>query len=341
MQDAQQMTSQELLTIRPAADGEGAEAESFAARLLREGLELRRGSLQTLQINVGKLCNQACHHCHVDASPKRTEIMSRATIDGILGFLAETDIPVVDITGGAPELIPDFRHLVRGIRQLGRHVMVRCNLTVILEKGQEDLPRFYTDNDVELICSLPCYLEDNVDGQRGRGVFARSIKALQTLNHAGYGQPGTGRLLHLVYNPVGANLPPAQAELEQDYKDALAERYGIVFNSLYTITNMPIHRFSEYLVRRGEYEGYMQTLRHSFNADTVDPLMCRSMVSVDWLGQIYDCDFNQMLDMHLTGEPTKLWETTPEELIGRQILVKDHCYGCTAGTGSSCGGALA
>lgn len=339
MHEAERATSHELLAIQPPAETD--EPEPFATRLQREGLELRRSSLQTLQINVGKLCNQACHHCHVDAGPKRTEIMSRDTIDHILAYLAGTDIPVVDITGGAPEMIPGFRHLVRGIRRLDRHVMVRCNLTIILEPGHEDLPRFYRDNGIELICSLPCYLEDNVDGQRGRGVFARSIQALQTLNRAGYGRPDTGLLLHLVYNPVGANLPPAQPELEQDYKEALSERYGIVFNGLYTITNMPIHRFSEYLVRRGEYEGYMQTLRGSFNPGTVEPLMCRSMVSVDWQGNIYDCDFNQMLDMHLTGEPTKLWETAPEDLIGRRIRVEDHCYGCTAGCGSSCGGALA
>jgi len=324
----------------PPVTGAGETAEPFAVRLRREGLELNRASLQTLQINVGKLCNQACHHCHVDASPKRTEVMNRETVDRILAWLADTDIPVVDITGGAPEVNPSFRHLVRGIRRLGRHVMVRCNLTVILEPGQGDLPRIYADNDVELVCSLPCYLEDNVDGQRGRGVFARSIQALRLLNHTGYGQPDTGRLLHLVYNPVGANLPPPQTELEQDYKEVLGERYGIVFNSLYTIANMPIHRFSQYLARRGEFEGYMQTLRTHFNPATVDPLMCRTMVSVDWLGRLYDCDFNQMLDLHLTGEPTPLWETTPDELIGRRIRVGDHCYGCTAGGGSSCGGAL-
>ena len=323
--------------VRPVAKGEGI---SFASRLCEEGIDLRRAALDTLQINVGKLCNQACRHCHVDAGPHRTEVMSRETMDRILSFLASSGVPTVDITGGAPEVNPNFRYLVRRVRELGRQVMVRCNLTVIFEPGQEDLPGFYRDNGVELICSLPCYLEENVDRQRGRGVFVKSIDALRALNRIGYGRPESGLLLHLVYNPVGAALPGPQGELEADYKEILSERYGVVFNQLFTITNMPIHRFADYLRRRREYEGYVQTLRESFNPETAGQVMCRSLVSVDWEGNIYDCDFNQMLDLHLTGRPCKIWEVTPEELIDREIRIADHCYGCTAGAGSSCGGAL-
>ena len=277
----------------------------------------------------------------MDAGPNRTEVMTRETMRSILRFLDASDIPLVDITGGAPEVNPDFRYLVRRIRRLGRSVMVRCNLTVMFEPGQEDLPGFYRDHEVELICSMPCYLEENVDQQRGKGVFLDSIEALRRLNAIGYGMPDSGLLLQLVYNPVGASLPPPQDELEADYRRALGERYGISFNRLYTITNMPISRFNDYLRRRGEYEGYTRTLRDRFNAQTIDRLMCRFLVSVDWEGNIYDCDFNQMLDMHLSGRPKKLWEVSPGWLVYRRVRVADHCYGCTAGAGSSCGGELA
>ncbi|MDE2998606.1 MAG: arsenosugar biosynthesis radical SAM protein ArsS [Gemmatimonadota bacterium] len=332
----------ELLAIHTRIQGEpDIGPVSFGTRLRREGVVLRRDALETLQINVGKLCNQACRHCHVDAGPNRTEVMTRETMQSILTFLAATDIPMVDITGGAPEVNPDFRFLVKQVRRLGRSVMVRCNLTVIFEPGLEDLPDFYREHEVELVCSLPCYLEENVDQQRGKGVFFDSIEALKRLNEIGYGEPDSGLLLHLVYNPIGASLPPPQAELEADYKRVLDERYGISFNRLFTITNMPISRFNDYLRRRGEYDGYTRTLRDRFNAQTIDRLMCRFLVSVDWEGNIYDCDFNQMLDMHLSGRPKKLWEVSPGWLVDRRIRIADHCYGCTAGAGSSCGGELA
>ena len=332
----------ELLAIQPRFQEEApVRPLSFGARLKREDVVLRREALETLQINVGKLCNQACRHCHVDAGPHRTEVMTRETMRSILTFLAATDIPLVDITGGAPEVNPDFRYLVRQVRRLGRSVMVRCNLTVIFEPDQEDLPDFYREHEVELVCSLPCYLEENVDQQRGKGVFFDSIEALKRLNAIGYGKPDSGLLLHLVYNPVGASLPPPQAELETDYKRALDERYGISFNRLFTITNMPISRFNDYLRRRGEYDDYTRTLRDQFNAQTIERLMCRFLVSVDWEGNVYDCDFNQMLDMHLSGRPKKLWEVSPGWLVDRRIRIADHCFGCTAGGGSSCGGELA
>ena len=312
----------------------------FAERVAQDGLTLTRASLDILQVNVGKLCNQACHHCHVDASPTRTEMMSRKTIDKILVFLAASEIQTVDITGGAPELIADYRYFVERIRAMGRHVIDRCNLTVIFEPGQEDLVDFYVEHEIELICSLPCYSHDNVDAQRGKGVFDKSIRALQILNQRGYGRPGSGLLLHLVYNPVGASLPPAQEELAADYHRELRQHFGIVFNKLFTITNMPINRFADYLDRRGELDTYMSTLTANFNDATLPRLMCRSQVSVDWQGNIYDCDFNQMLEMHSTGAPSKLREYTPDELVDRVIRVENHCYGCSAGAGSSCGGEL-
>jgi len=312
----------------------------FSTRLSEDGVNLTRISLDILQVNVGKLCNQACHHCHVDASPTRTEFMTRETVDRILAFLEASDVQTVDVTGGAPELIPDYRYFVDRIKRLGRHVIDRCNLTVIFEPGQEDLVDYYVGHQIELVCSLPCYQEDNVDAQRGRGVFEKSIRALQILNERGYGKPGSGLELHLVYNPVGASLPPPQEELAADYREELLEQFGIVFNELFTITNMPINRFASYLKRRGELDDYMATLQANYNAATLPRLMCRSQVSVDWLGNIYDCDFNQMLDMHADGEPTKIWDYAPDQLVDRHLKVGDHCYGCTAGAGSSCGGEL-
>lgn len=338
MTDAGGRNTQELIDIQPTTSAEA--GVSFEDRVAQDGLALTRTSLEILQVNVGKLCNQACHHCHVDASPVRTEIMARDTIDRILAFLEASEIETVDITGGAPELIPDYRYFVERIKGMGRHVIDRCNLTVIFEDGQEDLVDFYVRHEIELICSLPCYSEDNVDAQRGKGVFDKSIRALQILNERGYGRTGSGLSLHLVYNPVGASLPPPQEELAADYREELRENFGIVFNELFTITNMPINRFASYLERRGELDDYMSTLRANFNDATLPRLMCRSQLSVDWLGNIYDCDFNQMLEMHIDDRPSKLWDYTPEDLVDRMIRVDDHCYGCTAGAGSSCGGEL-
>lgn len=329
-----------LQIVEPGQTVAQDELTTFALQVAEHGHVLNRLALDTLQINVGKLCNQACHHCHVDASPIRTEIMTRETVDHLLVFLNKADVETVDLTGGAPELNPHFRYFVEQIRKMGIKVMVRCNLTVIYEPGLEDLPEFYKQHDIELVCSLPCYLEDNVDEQRGRGVYQKSIDALKALNAIGYGQEGSGLSLHLVYNPVGASLPPGQEELEEDYKRELKARFGIVFNNLYTITNMPIKRFGEFLQRRGQFESYMHTLIQNFNVHTLNGVMCRSLVSIDWEGNIYDCDFNQMLEMHTFDQPKKVWELNPEDLIGDKIRVGNHCFGCTAGAGSSCGGEL-
>lgn len=315
-------------------------AVSFIDRIREDASLLDRTELTTLQINVGKYCNQKCAHCHVGAGPHRKEIMTEETASRIIEWLEDTQIPTVDITGGAPELNAHFRRIVTSARRKGRHVMVRCNLTVVYEPGQEDLIDFYRDNRVELICSLPCYLEDNVDAQRGDGVFEKSIRALRDLNEAGFGPPGELEL-NLVYNPVDDNLPPPQEALEADYKRELLERYGIRFHHLYTITNMPITRFASYLKVNGKLDSYMATLREAYNPETLPGLMCRNLISVGWDGVLYDCDFNQMLDMSLgNGTPMKLWDISPEDLLGREILLGDHCFGCTAGAGSSCGGAL-
>jgi radical SAM/Cys-rich protein len=295
----------------------------------------------TLQINVGKVCNQACHHCHVEAGPKRTEIMSPEIADRIVNLLVTSpSIQIVDITGGAPELNPNFSRLVLLSRALGHHVIDRCNLTVFFEPGQDDLPEFLAGNKVEITASLPCYTAENVDKQRGRGVFDKSIRALQLLNKLGYGEPGSGLILNLVYNPLGANLPPAQERLETEYKLQLKQHFGIGFNRLYTIANMPIKRFSEFLVRNGQQEKYMSLLVNHFNPATVERLMCRSLVSVGWDGGLYDCDFNQMLDIEAPGQKT-IWDIHSfSELANRKIATGGHCFGCTAGAGSSCGGSL-
>jgi len=315
--------------------------DRFSSKLSTEGLDLRRARTEILQINVGKLCNLTCDHCHVNAGPKRREIMTRETIDRILGWLEQTDIPIVDITGGAPEMIQDFRYLVAQVRTLGRHVIDRCNLTILLEPGYEDLPAFLASNEVEIIASLPCYSTNNVDAQRGDGVFAASIKVLQLLNILGYGT--NPRLpLHLVYNPVGDFLPGPQEELEADYKRELQQNFGIVFNRLFTLTNMPIARFGAYLKRNQKLDDYMELLVTSFNPRTVESLMCRNTISVGWRGEVYDCDFNQMLDLQWrNGRPLYLWDINAADVEGREILTGDHCFGCTAGCGSSCGGALA
>jgi len=311
---------------------------SFMSRFAQTAGELRRGRTEILQINVGKLCNQTCIHCHVNAGPGRKEIMTRQTIDRIVDWLAQTDIPKVDITGGAPEIIPDFRHLVERIKALDRHIMDRCNLTIFFEPGHEYLPEYLAQHGIEVIASLPCYTAKNVESQRGNGVFQKSIDALRRLNELGY---GTQLPLHLVYNPVGAYLPGPQAELEADYHAELKQHFGIVFNRLYTITNMPISRFAAWLHQNGEHEKYMQLLIENFNPTSVAGLMCRNTLSIGWRGEVYDCDFNQMLDMQWqNGQPQFLWDIDPTKLEGRQIMTGDHCFGCTAGAGSSCGGAI-
>lgn len=316
-------------------------AVKFTDRIREDVSRLARAELSTLQINVGKYCNQTCAHCHVGAGPHRMEIMTGETASRIIEWLEDTQIPNVDITGGAPELNAHFKRLVASARSKGRHVMVRCNLTVIYEPGQEDLIDFYRENRVELICSLPCYLEENVNAQRGDGVFEKSIRALQELNEAGFGPPGD-LALNLVYNPVDDNLPPPQEALEADYKRELFKRYGLRFHRLYTITNMPITRFAGYLKANGKLDSYMATLRGAYNPGTLPGLMCRNLISVGWDGVLYDCDFNQMLDMSLgNGTPLKLWDVAPDALLDREILLGDHCFGCTAGAGSSCGGSLA
>jgi len=317
------------------------ERGGFARRAREDAPRLDRLALATLQVNVGKLCNQTCAHCHVGAGPHRREIMTAGTAERVLAWLAATSIPAVDITGGAPELCPSFRRLAAACRGMGRRVMVRHNLTVMFEPGQEDLPAFFRAQGVELVCSLPCYLEENVDAQRGRGVFEKSIEALRRLNAAGYGPPG-GLPLQLVYNPVGEHLPPPQEALEADYRRELGARYGIRFHSLFTLANMPITRFASHLKRTGRAESYMELLRGAYNPATLPGLMCRHLISVGWEGTLYDCDFNQMLGMALAnGRPLKLWDLRPSDLLGREILTGEHCYGCTAGAGSSCGGALA
>lgn len=312
----------------------------FEAHLERHGIRLTRQRPEILQINTGKLCNLTCMHCHVNAGPKRKEIITRATIDRILEWLAPTDIPTVDLTGGAPEMIPDFRHLVAEAKRQGRHVIDRCNLTILLEPGHEDLAEFLRDHRVEIVASMPCYSAENVNAQRGDGVFDASIEALRRLNALGYGTRDE-LPLHLVYNPVGAFIPGDEAELEADYKRELAAHFGIRFHRLYTIANMPIARFSSWLRHEGKLDEYMETLVAAFNPASVKGLMCRNTISVGWRGEVYDCDFNQQLGMQLgNGKPLFVWELDPATFDEHAIRMADHCFGCTAGAGSSCGGAL-
>ena len=304
---------------------------------------LRRDRLTTLQANLGYRCNQACLHCHVAASPKRTETMSWATMETLLEFAARQGVRQFDLTGGAPELNPDFRRLVRAAREQGIAVIDRCNLTILGEPGQEDLAVFLAEQQVEVVASLPCYLEENVDRQRGNGVFEKSLAGLRQLNALGYGL-GDGLLrLNLVYNPGGAALPPAQAALESAYKTELQQRYGVVFNQLYVLANMPIKRFGSELMASGGFHRYMETLRQAHRHENLPGVMCRTLISVDWQGAVYDCDFNQMLAMPLGGgsAPVMLADLLAVNLENRPISVAGHCYGCTAGQGSSCGGALA
>ena len=322
----------------------------FRQVLAQHDLPLRHAATRVLQINVGKLCNLTCTHCHVNAGPRRKEIMTRETIDRILGWLETTDIPTVDLTGGAPEMIPDFRYLIERLTTMTprRHVMDRCNLTILLEPSQDGLAEFLAEHRVEIVASMPCYSPANVNAQRGDGVFDASIAALQLLNRLGYGQdPAAERLpLHLVYNPGGAFLPGPQAELEADYKRELKEHFGIVFNKLFTITNLPVSRFASYLRHSGQLADYMRLLIDAFNPGTVNGLMCRDTINVGWRGEVFDCDFNAMLGMQWRGgeeegkRPLFLWDLDPATVEGREIQTADHCFGCTAGAGSSCGGAL-
>jgi radical SAM/Cys-rich protein len=302
---------------------------------------IARGSLDTLQVNVGYRCNQSCFHCHVGASPKRTEEMSAETIDLVLDVIERRGIATLDITGGAPELNPHFRRLAAGARALGATVMDRCNLTILEVEGQEDLGNFLASNTIEVVASMPCYLEDNVDAQRGKGVFDGSIRGLQTLNALGYGRD-PALILNLVYNPQGPSLPPPQAALEADYKRILAERYGVVFDNLFVLANMPIQRFGSALVTRGEFDGYLALLQHAHLDANLDGVMCRHLISVDWQGYVYDCDFNQMLGLAMPHDKARphLRDILDTPLDGRPVRVAGHCYGCTAGQGSSCGGAL-
>ena len=305
---------------------------------------LRRRAIETLQLNLGYRCNQSCVHCHVNAGPKRKEEMTDETADAVIAFLAASpEINTVDLTGGAPELNRNFRRLVIAARARGLRVIDRCNLTILEEPGHENLAEFLAAHQVEIVASLPCYLEENVDRQRGKGVYEASLKGLRRLNALGYGSADAKLVLNLVYNPQGASLPPAQAGLEADYKRHLGERYGVVFNHLFTIANMPIQRFGSMLISKGEFNAYMALLRAAHRDENLDQVMCRSLISVDWQGYVYDCDFNQQLGLALPDEDRPrlhISEITTAELESLPIRVADHCYGCTAGQGSSCGGAL-
>jgi radical SAM/Cys-rich protein len=317
--------------------------QSFADKIGGYGGGLRRRSVDILQVNLGRYCNQACIHCHVEAGPTRTEMMPRATVDAVLRVFEQSAIPTLDITGGAPELHDDFDYLVESAKGFNRHVMDRCNLTVIFEPGKAYLPEFFARHRIELICSLPCYSEENVDKQRGKGTFDLSIRALQKFNELGYGVSGSGLDLNLIYNPVGPHLPPAQEKLELDYKRILKEQFGIEFNHLYCLSNMPITRYATHLKLRGEYGPYVELLADNFNAATLDQVMCRNLISVGWDGRLYDCDFNQMLDLPIRrrdGTPMTITEVSIDQFQNAAIVVADHCYGCTAGSGSSCGGSL-
>jgi radical SAM/Cys-rich protein len=316
---------------------------SFAGAVAAAGHEpLRARGVEVLQVNVGKRCNQACHHCHVDAGPDRTEVMPDPVVDACLAFLERSDVATLDITGGAPELHPRFKDLVVRARAAGRHVMDRCNLTITQLPNYADLPEFLAQHQVEVVASLPSFAARQTDAQRGEGVFEQSIAALRRFNQLGYGLEGSGLILNLVTNPVGAFLPAAQAALERDWKRELARRFGLSFNRLFTITNMPISRYLEFLLASGNLQAYMERLVGAFNPATVDALMCRSTLSVGWDGRLYDCDFNQMIDMAVAPDtPQTIFDATVQGLTGRRIAVGRHCFGCTAGGGSSCGGSIA
>ncbi len=305
--------------------------------------DISRRKTETLQINIGLKCNQQCIHCHVNSSPKRTEAMSPETLQQVVDFIEQSGVETLDITGGAPELHPGFRNLVEAVQAFGTHVIDRCNLTILLEPGQETLAEFLASYNVEIIASLPCYSVDNVDRQRGQGVFEKSIQALQTLNRLGYGQENSGLLLNLVYNPQGPSLPPNQETLEADYKRILKEEYDIRFNQLFTLCNMPIKRFGSMLISNNQFYDYMSLLKQAHREENLDNVMCRSLISVDWQGYVYDCDFNQMLGLGLVSDKSErlhITDLTQMSLEGKPINTGNHCFGCTAGQGSSCGGAL-
>ena len=304
-----------------------------------------RNSLEILQVNLGYLCNQSCLHCHVAAGPTRKELMDQENIEYVLELLGHPSVHTLDLTGGAPEMNPLFRKLVVAARKLGVKVIDRCNLTILLEPGYEGTAEFLAENEVQIVASLPCYLEDNVDGQRGKGVYKKSLQAMKQLNQLGYGKKDSKLTLTLVYNPVGPYLPPPQESLEQDYKQFLTEEFDIEFNQLFTITNMPIARFGSTLISKGEFENYMNLLKGAFSAANMQGLMCTNQLSIDWQGYVYDCDFNQMLNMNIRhpGKRQKMHisDVLKSRLQNIPISIADHCYGCTAGQGSSCGGALA
>ncbi|QHT72111.1 radical SAM/Cys-rich domain protein [Rhodocytophaga rosea] len=313
----------------------------FAAKLTQAGLfPLKPTGIEIFQVNVGKMCNQTCKHCHVDAGPDRKEIMTRETMQQCLDVLSTHDIPIVDITGGAPEMNPNFRWFVEECNKLGKKIIVRCNLTIIVANPKyHDLPEFYRQHQVEVVSSLPFYNADRTDRQRGKGVFESSVQALKMLNQVGYGQEGSGLILNLVYNPAGAFLPATQASLEKQFKKALLDEFGIRFNQLYAITNMPVSRFLDFLLQSGNYEGYMEKLVNSFNPQAAAGVMCRNTLSVGWDGSLYDCDFNQMLELQVSAPTsTHIRQFNLNELNNRDIVLNQHCYGCTAGAGSSCGG---
>ncbi|MCB0738891.1 MAG: arsenosugar biosynthesis radical SAM protein ArsS [Bacteroidetes bacterium] len=315
---------------------------AFESKLIQSGLfPFKARSIDTLQINVGKMCNQVCKHCHVDAGPDRKEIMTRETMQHCLDAIDKAGIKIVDLTGGAPEMNPDFRWFVEEITKRGAHVMVRCNLTIIVaNKKYFDLPDFFKKHKVEVVSSLPHFSARRTDAQRGEGVFEKSIKALKMLNEVGYGMEGSGLKLNLVYNPTGAFMPADQTGLELEFKRKLKDGWNIEFNSLYAITNIPISRYLEYLVASENYDGYMQKLIDSYNPQAAEGVMCRDMISVGWDGYLYDCDFNQMLEMEVATSKTHISEFDAEVLLNREIKVNQHCYGCTAGAGSSCGGTV-
>jgi radical SAM/Cys-rich protein len=317
--------------------------DTFPLLLQTDFPALVRGRLETLQANLGYRCNQACLHCHVAASPKRTEEMSWETMALLLEFARRQQIKTLDLTGGAPEMNPHFRDLVRAARLLGIRVIDRCNLTILVEPGYEDLAQFLAEQQVEVVASLPCYLEENVNKQRGDGVFQASLQGLRQLNALGYGVAESGRVLNLVYNPGGPSLPPNQQALELAYKEQLANRYGIVFNKLLALTNMPIQRFGSQLLAQHQFDDYMKLLKAAYQSDNLPGVMCRSLISVGWQGEVFDCDFNQMLGLPLGAltTPSQLKDLLDEDLNQRPIRVAEHCYGCTAGQGSSCGGAVA
>jgi radical SAM/Cys-rich protein len=303
---------------------------------------LKPAKIEIFQVNIGKMCNQTCRHCHVDAGPDRKEIMTRETMQQCIEVLQKNpELKTIDITGGAPELNPNFRWFIQEIKMLERHVIVRCNLTIILaNKKYNDLPLFYKENNIEVISSLPFYSKDRTDRQRGNGVFEDSIKALQMLNQLGYGEEGSSLILNLVYNPAGAFLPSAQSSLEKEYKQVLKNKFEIDFNSLFTITNMPINRYLDYLMKSGNYQAYMEKLVNAYNPAAAENVMCRNTISIGWDGYLYDCDFNQMLELKVNGNSKHIRDFKAIELNNREIIVGQHCYGCTAGSGSSCGGTV-